>query len=179
MRRATCLLHISSMLLVLRRWIPVAMISSLPFLDTKYAHAKKEAVRSTNTDRLTRRKVHNPHSTIRFVNMLPSCSFGPECIYTQIFWVHFNLYLGSEKIKLLSAHRNSLRKHVWDTDNLNILLPLICLPATITGNIHEYCDLRKLKKNKTTQHFYFFLFSLSISYICSTSSTVSSTISPI
>lgn len=66
---------------------------TLPFQDTDSVWLKVQSTAS-----LTRRKVHNPYSTISFVNVLPSCSSGSECIYTQIFGIHFNINLKSKKI---------------------------------------------------------------------------------
>lgn len=65
----------------------------LPFQDRNSMWLKVQS-----TARVTCRKVHNPHSTVSFVNMLPSCSFGSERIYTQIFGIHFNINLEAKKI---------------------------------------------------------------------------------
>lgn len=56
-----------------------------------------ECLEVPTTARLTCGKMYNPHSAISFVDMLPSCSFGPECVYTQIFGIHFNINLESKK----------------------------------------------------------------------------------
>lgn len=51
-----------------------------------------------NAARLTCGKVHDSHGAVSFVNVLPSCSFGPERVYTQISGIHFNINLESKKI---------------------------------------------------------------------------------
>lgn len=63
----------------------------------KLSFQNAECLELPTTARLTCGKMYNPHSTVSFVDVLPSCSFGPECVYTQIFGIHFNINLKSKK----------------------------------------------------------------------------------
>ena len=57
---------------------------------------KKELKVQRQKDQLTCGDVDKPDSTISCINMLPTCSFGSKCIYSQVLRVYFHIYLEPE-----------------------------------------------------------------------------------